>query len=60
MGTTGTNRVLPIRHFRGDGPTFDRRQQVTIHFGAPIDPAEFDDADKLLDHLRQRIESLRD
>lgn len=60
VGTTGTNRVLPMRHFRGDGPKFDRHQRVTIHFGAPIDPTEFDDPDKLLDHLRQRIESLRD
>ncbi|WP_338758059.1 lysophospholipid acyltransferase family protein [Nocardia vulneris] len=59
VGTTGTDRVLPMRRTRGDGPAFDRRQQVTIHFGAPIDPADFDDPDKLLDQLRQRIEELR-
>ncbi|MRH89457.1 1-acyl-sn-glycerol-3-phosphate acyltransferase [Nocardia sp. SYP-A9097] len=60
VGTTGTDRVLPMRRLRGDGPKFDRTQQVTIHFGAPIDPADFDDPDKLLDHLRQRIEGLRE
>ncbi len=59
VGTTGTDRVLPLRRARGTGPAFDRRQQVTIHFGAPIDPADFDDPDKLLDQLRQRIEDLR-
>lgn len=60
VGTTGTNRVLPMRRARPDAPTFDRTQQVTIHFGAPINPADFDDPDKLLDHLRQRIEDLRE
>ncbi|MEV5651817.1 lysophospholipid acyltransferase family protein [Nocardia sp. NPDC052254] len=60
VGTTGTDRVLPMKRHRGDGPAFDRRQRVTIHFGAPVDPAGFDDADKLLDHLRQRIEELRE
>ncbi|MEV6773632.1 lysophospholipid acyltransferase family protein [Nocardia sp. NPDC051030] len=59
VGTNGTDRVLPMRRIRGEGPAFDRRAQVTIHFGAPIDPAEFDDPDKLVDHLRQRIEDLR-
>ncbi|WP_405166768.1 1-acyl-sn-glycerol-3-phosphate acyltransferase [Nocardia sp. NBC_01499] len=59
VGTTGTDRVLPMRRSRGSGPAFDRRQRVTIHFGDPIDPAGFDDPDKLLDHLRQRIEGLR-
>ncbi|NKY54220.1 hypothetical protein [Nocardia vermiculata] len=29
-------------------------------FGTPIDPAGFDDPEKLLDHLRQRIEELRE
>ncbi|WP_245722158.1 lysophospholipid acyltransferase family protein [Nocardia crassostreae] len=59
VGTTGTNLMLPMRRTRGDAPAFDRRQQVTIHFGTPIDPADFDHPDKLLDHLRQRIEDLR-
>ncbi|WP_240771685.1 1-acyl-sn-glycerol-3-phosphate acyltransferase [Nocardia sp. CS682] len=59
VGTTGTDRVLPLRRTRGTGPAFDRRQRVTISFGAPVDPADFDDPDKLLDHLRQRIEDLR-
>ncbi|MFI6173443.1 lysophospholipid acyltransferase family protein [Nocardia sp. NPDC051052] len=59
VGTTGTNRVLPMRRTRGSGPAFDRSQQVTIHFGAPIDPADFDDPEKLLDQLRQQIENLR-
>ncbi|MFI9403275.1 lysophospholipid acyltransferase family protein [Nocardia sp. NPDC052316] len=59
VGTTGTDRVLPLRRARGSGPAFDRRQQVTIHFGTPIDPADFDDPDKLLDQLRRRIEDLR-
>ncbi|AHH21767.1 putative 1-acyl-sn-glycerol-3-phosphate acyltransferase PlsC [Nocardia nova SH22a] len=59
VGTTGTDRVLPLKRNRGDGPAFDRRQRVTIHFGTPVDPAEFDDPDKLLDHLRERIEELR-
>ncbi|MFB7724638.1 lysophospholipid acyltransferase family protein [Nocardia sp. NPDC056100] len=58
VGTSGTDRVLPMRRLRGDGPKFDRSQQVTIHFGSPVDPAEFDDPEKLLDHLRQRIEGL--
>ncbi|MFF0494890.1 lysophospholipid acyltransferase family protein [Nocardia aobensis] len=60
VGTTGTDRVLPMRRNRGDGPAFDRRQEVRIHFGTPIDPAEFDDPEKLLDHLRRRIEDLRE
>ena len=60
VGTTGTDRVLPLRRARGDGPAFDRRQQVTINFGTPIDPTGFDDPDKLLDHLRRRIEELRE
>ncbi|GAB2533704.1 lysophospholipid acyltransferase family protein [Nocardia heshunensis] len=59
VATTGTDGVLPTRRARGDGPAFDRRHPVTIHFGAAIDPADFDDPDKLLDHLRQRIEDLR-
>ncbi|MFC9437115.1 lysophospholipid acyltransferase family protein [Nocardia sp. NPDC057030] len=59
VGTTGTDRVLPMRRTRGTGPAFDRHQRVTIHFGAPIDPADFDDPEKLLDHLRQQIEGLR-
>ncbi|NNH69911.1 1-acyl-sn-glycerol-3-phosphate acyltransferase [Nocardia uniformis] len=59
VGTTGTDRVLPIRHTRGEGKRFDRSQQVTVHFGQPIDPADFDDPEKLLDHLRFRIEELR-
>ncbi|MGA4790928.1 lysophospholipid acyltransferase family protein [Nocardia sp. AB354] len=60
VGTTGTDRVLPMRRTRGDGPAFDRRQRVRIRFGTPIDPAEFDDPEKLLDHLRRRIEDLRE
>lgn len=60
VGTSGTDRVLPMRQNRGDGPAFDRSQRVTIHFGAPIDPADFEDAEKFLDHLRQRIEDLRE
>lgn len=59
VGTTGTDKVLPIRRARADSPKFDRSQQVTIHFGQPIDPADFDDPEKLLDHLRLRIEELR-
>ncbi|WP_227979551.1 lysophospholipid acyltransferase family protein [Nocardia spumae] len=59
VGTTGTDLVLPMRRNRGSGPAFDRRQEVTIHFGAPIDPTGFDDPEKLLDHLRRRIEELR-
>ncbi|WP_433662248.1 lysophospholipid acyltransferase family protein [Nocardia sp. CA-128927] len=59
VGTTGTDRVLPMRRTRGTGPAFDRRQQVTIHFGAPIHPGDFDDPEKLLDHLRTQIEDLR-
>ncbi|MEV6276277.1 lysophospholipid acyltransferase family protein [Nocardia sp. NPDC051832] len=58
VGTVGTDRVLPMRQVRGDGPVFDRRQRVRVHFGEPIDPADFDDPGKLLDHLRQRIEDL--
>ncbi|MFJ4657346.1 lysophospholipid acyltransferase family protein [Nocardia sp. NPDC088792] len=59
VGTAGTDRVLPMRRTRGAGPAFDRHQQVTVHFGEPIDPTQFDDPGKLLDHLRQRIENLR-
>ncbi|MGW0252364.1 lysophospholipid acyltransferase family protein [Nocardia goodfellowii] len=60
VATTGTDRVLPLRRTRGDGPAFDRRHPVTVHFGRAIDPTEFDDPDKLLDHLRHRIEALRE
>ncbi|MFE3194919.1 lysophospholipid acyltransferase family protein [Nocardia sp. NPDC059240] len=59
VATVGTDGVLPTRRARGDGPAFNRRHPVTIHFGEPINPADFDDPDKLLDHLRQRIEDLR-
>ncbi|WP_235948062.1 lysophospholipid acyltransferase family protein [Nocardia terrae] len=59
VATTGTDGVLPTRRARGDGPAFDRRHPVTIRFGEPIDPAGFDDPDKLLDHLRHTIEDLR-
>ncbi|WP_405492592.1 lysophospholipid acyltransferase family protein [Nocardia sp. NBC_00511] len=59
VGTSGTDRMLPMRKVRGDGPKFDRHAPVTIHFGEPIDPADFDDPVKFLDHLRQCIEDLR-
>lgn len=59
VGTTGTDRVLPMRRNRVDGRVFDRRERVTIRFGEPIDPAEFDDPEKLLDHLRRCIQDLR-
>ncbi|MEC3918896.1 lysophospholipid acyltransferase family protein [Nocardia sp. CDC160] len=59
VATTGTDGVLPPRRARGDGPAFNRRHPVIVHFGTPIDPADFDDPEKLLDHLRYRIESLR-
>lgn len=59
VGTTGTDKVLPLRKARGGGPKLDRSQQVTIHFGDSIDPADFDDPEKLLDHLRLRVEELR-
>lgn len=58
VGTWGTDRVLPMRRVRGDGKAFDRSQRVRIHFDAPLDPAEFDDPDKLLEVLRSRIEEL--
>ncbi|MEC3957658.1 lysophospholipid acyltransferase family protein [Nocardia sp. CDC153] len=59
VATTGTDGVLPLRRTRGDGPAFNRRHPVIIHFGNPIDPADFDDPEKLLDHLRHQIEALR-
>ncbi|MGW4532445.1 lysophospholipid acyltransferase family protein [Nocardia sp. NPDC004340] len=58
VATTGTDGVLPMR--RGNtGQRFNRHHPVTIHFGTPIDPAEFDNPEKLLDVLRHEIESLR-
>jgi 1-acyl-sn-glycerol-3-phosphate acyltransferase len=59
VGTTGIDKVLPLRRARGDGPAFDRTQQVTVRFGQPIDPAEFDSPEQLLHQLRERIEALR-
>ncbi|WP_040815378.1 lysophospholipid acyltransferase family protein [Nocardia concava] len=59
VATTGTDGVLPTRRTRGDGPAFNRRHPVTIHFGHPINPADFDNPDKLLEHLRHTIEDLR-
>ncbi|AYF77937.1 1-acyl-sn-glycerol-3-phosphate acyltransferase [Nocardia yunnanensis] len=55
VATVGTDGVLPLRR----GATLNRRHPVTLHFGTPIDPTTFDDPDKLLDHLRQRIDDLR-
>ncbi|MFE3799271.1 1-acyl-sn-glycerol-3-phosphate acyltransferase [Nocardia tengchongensis] len=59
VGTTGTDGVLPMRGSGTAARKFNRNHPVTIHFGMPINPAEFDDAEKLLDHLRHEIESLR-
>ncbi|WP_245551129.1 lysophospholipid acyltransferase family protein [Nocardia niigatensis] len=58
VGTTGTDKVLPMRR-AAEGRMFNRRHPVTIHFGAPIDLADFDDFEKLLDHLRRQIEALQ-
>ncbi|MEV0358408.1 lysophospholipid acyltransferase family protein [Nocardia sp. NPDC050697] len=58
VGTTGTDDVLPLRGADGRG-RFDRTRPVTIRFGAPIDPADFDSPEALLTHLRERIEALR-
>ncbi|MGW5388260.1 lysophospholipid acyltransferase family protein [Nocardia sp. NPDC003963] len=60
VGTTGTDEVMPMRRSRGARPAFDRRHRVTVRFGKPLDPAEFDDPQQFLDRLRQRIEELRD
>ncbi|BAW06500.1 lysophospholipid acyltransferase family protein [Nocardia seriolae] len=59
VATTGTDGVLPTRRARGTGPRFNRRHPVTLRFGTPIDPTTFDNPEKLLDHLRHRIEDLR-
>ena len=59
VATTGTDNVLPLRTRHGDRPAFDRSRPVTVRFGTPIDPADFDSPQKLLDHLHTRIESLR-
>ncbi|MFC8528108.1 lysophospholipid acyltransferase family protein [Nocardia sp. NPDC057227] len=58
VGTTGTDDVLPLRGADGKG-RFDRTRPVTIRFGLPIDPADFDSPEALLTHLRERIEELR-
>ncbi|UGT61162.1 lysophospholipid acyltransferase family protein [Nocardia asteroides] len=58
VGTTGTDDVLPLRGAEGTG-RFDRTRPVTIRFGLPIDPADFDSPEALLSHLRERIEELR-
>ncbi|WP_327147295.1 lysophospholipid acyltransferase family protein [Nocardia sp. NBC_01329] len=60
VGTTGTDEVMPMRRLRAGRPAFDRRRRVTVRFGNPLDPAEFDDPQQFLDRLRQRIEELRD
>ncbi|MGW1739445.1 lysophospholipid acyltransferase family protein [Nocardia sp. NPDC001965] len=60
VGTTGTDEVMPMRRLRAGSPAFDRRRRVTVRFGKPLDPAEFDDPQQFLDQLRQRIEELRD
>ncbi|WP_109530219.1 MULTISPECIES: lysophospholipid acyltransferase family protein [Nocardia] len=59
VATTGTDGLLPLRGRSGSGPRVDRRHPVTIRFGEPIDPGDFESVEKLLDHLRTRIESLR-
>lgn len=59
VGTTGTDRVLPMRRARGDGPAFDRRARVTVRFGEPLGPAGFAGPDEFLAQLRRRIEELR-
>lgn len=59
VATTGTDNVLPLRARNGDRPAFDRSRPVTIRFGTPIDPADFDSPEKLLDHLHTHIEYLR-
>lgn len=58
VATTGTDGVLPMRR-GGARRRFNRHHPVTIHFGTPIDPAEFDDPEKLLDVLRHEIEGMR-
>ncbi|MGW5113607.1 lysophospholipid acyltransferase family protein [Nocardia sp. NPDC004123] len=58
LGTIGTDRAMPVGPARGDRPAVDRRQRMALRFGAPIDPAAFDDPDQLLDHVRARIEDL--
>ncbi|GGL19763.1 lysophospholipid acyltransferase family protein [Nocardia jinanensis] len=60
VGTTGTDEVMPMRRLRGGRRAFDRRRRVTVRFGNPLDPAEFDDPQQFLDRLRERIEELRD
>ncbi|MET7770594.1 lysophospholipid acyltransferase family protein [Nocardia sp. NPDC005366] len=59
VATIGTDGVLPLRTPAREGRRFDRSHPVTIRFGEPIDPGEFDSADELLDHLRTRIEMMR-
>ncbi|MEV6099143.1 lysophospholipid acyltransferase family protein [Nocardia sp. NPDC051981] len=59
VATTGTDNVLPVRRAATPARPFNRRHPVTIHFGAPINPADFDNPEKLLDHLRHQIESMR-
>lgn len=59
VATTGTDYVLPLRTRRGDRPAFNRSRPVTIRFGTPINPADFNSPEKLLDHLHMHIESLR-
>lgn len=59
VGTTGTNRVLPLRRDLHGSKRFNRGQRVRISFGEPIDPARYPTAESLLAELRTRIESLR-
>ncbi|WP_433734243.1 lysophospholipid acyltransferase family protein [Nocardia sp. CA-129566] len=59
VATTGTDNVLPLRTKGGGRRGFDRSHLVTIRFGPPIDPTDFDSPEKLLDQLRADIESLR-
>ncbi|MET8872793.1 lysophospholipid acyltransferase family protein [Nocardia sp. NPDC004604] len=59
VATTGTDNVLPLRTKGGEHRGFDRSHPVTIRFGTPIDPTDFDSPEKLLDQLRADIESLR-
>lgn len=60
VSTTGTDEVMPMRRHRDGRRAFDRRRRVTVRFGKPLDPAQFDDPQLFLDRLRQRIEELRD
>ncbi|WP_040519328.1 lysophospholipid acyltransferase family protein [Gordonia aichiensis] len=54
----GSNDVLPLRKYRRNGVSFDRRRQVKLVFGAPLDPEDFRTPGDMMRDIRWGIDSL--